>query len=98
MRRGKIARLSAIVREQLCRKMMNGESGNAVLEWLNGLEEVRWEIEHGFEGVPISKQNLHQWRKGGYVEWLKREEACEFLRDMDEAANDFSTATDQKPI
>src|SRR5579871_4636634 len=76
-RRGKIARLPQAIREELNQRLENGEQGGRLLEWLNGLPEVKKVLEVDFEGQPISDANLSAWRNGGFVDWqaLQRAEA-----------------------
>ena len=57
-RNGKIGRLPRAVREQLNRRLDNGEQGGQLLEWLNALPEVRDLVAREFGGQPIRKQNL----------------------------------------
>jgi hypothetical protein len=54
--------------------MENGEEGPALLQWLNQLPDVQKTLKESFEGVPISKQNLSEWRQGGFMEWHMRNE------------------------
>ncbi len=35
-----------------------------------------------FDGHPMREQNLSEWRKGGYREWLAGQEAREILGEM----------------
>ena len=74
MRNGKIARLPENVRNELNPRMESGESGEAILEWLNGLPAVQTMLKEAFDGVPISKQNLSEWRQGGFREWELKED------------------------
>ena len=39
-------------------------------------------MQNDFAGVPISKQNLSEWRQGGFEEWLARRDLCEDARDV----------------
>jgi hypothetical protein len=86
-RNGKIARLSREVRDELNRRLERSQPGPNLLDWLNGLPEVRELLQEQFEGEPISKQNLSQWRQGGFQEWLARQELWQAAVD----ANDFAT-------
>ena len=72
-RTGKIARLPYALRQQLNRRMRDGEPGAKLLEWLNGLPEVQSFLVAQFKGYAIQKQNLSQWRRGGYQDFLKEE-------------------------
>ncbi len=74
MRNGKIAKLPDDIQEELNQRMENAEEGPALLQWLNQLPEVQKTLKKEFEGVPISKQNLSEWRQGGFMEWHMRNE------------------------
>lgn len=70
-RLGKVAQLPVCLREEVCRRMLDGESGVNICHWLNSLPAVA-ERMRAFGLEPwISGQNLSEWRKGGYADWLK---------------------------
>ena len=94
-RTGKIARLSAIIREQLNRRMLNGEAAKPLLEWLNGLEEVQDTMKCYFKVCRVSEQNLTRCVR---QDWLRLEESCNFLEDLGEEAEGYFTATDERPV
>jgi hypothetical protein len=71
---GKIANLPNDLIEQLNLRLHDGFSGPQILKWLNNHKDARKVLEEEFDGVPISKQNLSQWRNGGYQEWRVRNE------------------------
>ena len=52
-RHGKIARLPHPIREQINRRLQNGEANKQTAEWLNTLPEVRSLLEAEFDGQPI---------------------------------------------
>jgi hypothetical protein len=74
-RNGKIARLPLAVREELNRRLENGESGTSLRAWLHSLPEVQAVLRAEFDGRAINAQNLTEWRQGGYREWLAAQEA-----------------------
>ena len=74
MAQGKIARLPHQIREQLNVRMRNAEKAKPLLQWLNSLPEVQAVLATEFGGVPILKQNLSQYRKRGYRDWLSQQE------------------------
>jgi hypothetical protein len=78
-RTGKIARLPCEVREQLNRQLQNGEQGRRLVEWLNALPEVQAVVAVEFAGRAIREQNISEWRKGGYQDWLFQQEALEVI-------------------
>ena len=79
-RRGKIARLPRTIREELNRRLRDGESGTKLLAWLNALPEVQCIVS--------------EWRKGGYREWLQTQEAAELVRHPFAEADDLRSAVD----
>ncbi len=85
-RNGKIARLPHAVREQLNRRLQDGEQGKALVPWLNGLPEVRAVMAREFQGRPVREQNVSEWKQGGYREWLLQQEALEGVGKFREEA------------
>jgi hypothetical protein len=83
-RHGKIARLPLTLREELNCRMQNGQLSPALLPWLNQLPEVQSLLAQSFAGRPISRQNLSEWRLGGYRDWLKLQERQLLIRRIAE--------------
>lgn len=79
---GKIARLPRSLREQLHRRLEDGESGVVLVAWLNALPEVQAVLQAEFAGRPITAQNLSEWKQGGYREWQKHQEALALAREF----------------
>lgn len=44
-------------------RLRDNESGQTILEWLNGLDQCK--------DAPINDANLSLWRQGGFAEWLE---------------------------
>jgi hypothetical protein len=95
-RNGKIARLPREIREQLNRRLSDGEPGGPLLAWLNGLPQVTHVLAKDFGGCVISKQNLCEWRAGGFVEWQARQETLAQARELAADASEITAATDGK--
>jgi hypothetical protein len=93
-RNGKIARLSRDVRNQLNRRMADGEPGVRLVEWLNGLEPVRQVLAQDFGGREISQQNLSEWKQRGYQEWVARQETLACTRELAADASELTEATE----
>src|ERR1041384_5521545 len=72
-RNGKIARLPRDIREEVNRRLQDGEPGGPLLAWLNALPTVSAVMAREFGGCAISKQNLCEWRGGGFAEWQARQ-------------------------
>jgi hypothetical protein len=94
---GKIARLPREVREQLNRRLLDGEKGQTLLVWLNAHEKVQRTLKTNFDGRGITKQNLSEWMHGGYREWVFQQEAIEVVRRMDIDASELDKAS-KKPL
>ncbi len=80
--KGKIGRLPLHLREEINRRLLEGQSAAKILPWLNELDEVRAILEEDFEGLSVNDENLSQWRKGGYADWLKRRDRLEHTREL----------------
>jgi hypothetical protein len=91
-RRGKIARLPRLVREQLNIRLDDAQEAAEILPWLNDLPEVRQFISRHFNGTPISPQNLSAWRQGGFHEWLLHRELLDSASHMREHVEEFQQA------
>src|SRR5579871_5420064 len=74
-RNGKIARLPVAIREELNRRIENGEQGVRLVEWLNTLPEVKAVVQTDFEGVAITEMNLSYWKNGGFLDWQAQQRA-----------------------
>src|ERR1051325_1780193 len=83
---GKISRLPQNLRDQLHRRLADGELGTTLLPWLNSLPEARAIIADHFNNEPISEQNLSDYRRNGFRRWEMRQAACEFISDETAAA------------
>ena len=50
--------------------------------WLNALPVVSALLARDFDGSPVSKQNLCEWRAGGFAEWQARQETLDQAREL----------------
>ena len=92
-RNGKIARLPLALREQLNHRLADAELGEPLLAWLNALPEVQAILAAQFGGNPISKQNLSEWRAGGFLAWQIRAEFLGQAQDLAQDATELAQAT-----
>jgi hypothetical protein len=65
----KIARLPGAIRNELNRRLDNGERNHSILKWINSLPEVQTILAAEFEGEPINRHNLNAWKKSGFRNW-----------------------------
>jgi hypothetical protein len=89
----KISRLPSCVREELNRRMENGELGPTLLPWLNSLPEVQAVLQKHFNGVEVSSQNLSTWRDTGFEEWRDRQRELDFVKSASEFSREAVAAT-----
>ena len=88
---GKIARLPRNIRDELNHRLENGEPGRRILGWLNALPDVQAVLKAEFGGSLINAQNLTNWRKGGYQDWLKQQERRATVRELMANAEELAT-------
>jgi len=86
---GKIARIPYKTREQLNLRLLNGELGSPLLKWLNELPDTIEILAELFGGKPITKQNLSEWRHGGYEDWLRHQHRQENFQQMNEQGEEL---------
>jgi hypothetical protein len=79
-----------VIREELNRRLDDGETAEKILTWVNAEPKGRAVLEEQFAGAPINKQNLSDWRQGGHQDWLRHREACELVSQMRERAEDLN--------
>ena len=89
-RNGKIARLPRAVRQELNRRLDDGEQGKKLILWLNALPEVQAIVAAEFGGKSIREQSLSEWRKGGYRDWVAQQEAMEMAARLGEDAAEWA--------
>ena len=75
----KIARLPRSIRDQLSHRLENGQIGRTILPWLNALPETKTIMAEFFGGSSITHQNLSEWRRGGYQDWLQQQHRKEWF-------------------
>jgi hypothetical protein len=89
-RNGKIARLPLSVRQELNRRLDDGEQGKKLVVWLNALPEVQAIVAAEFGGKAIREQNLSEWKQGGYRDWVAHQEALEVAARLCEDAKEWN--------
>ena len=89
-RNGKIARLPLAMRQELNRRLDEGEQAKKLVAWLNGLPEVQTIVAAEFGGKAIRAQNLSEWKQGGYLDWKAQQEAMEIAGRLGEDAAEWT--------
>jgi hypothetical protein len=91
---GKIARLPRNIRDELNHRLENGETSGMILPWLNALPTVQAVLAAEFQASLINGQNLSNWRKGGYQDWLKQQERRNLVRELTANAKELASEAD----
>jgi len=92
---GKIANIPSPIRDELNVRISDGDEGIELVEWLNAKPEVTEVLKKLFDGAPISEQNLSEWKKRGYQEWLAhRNSVDESFAVHDNSADIAATGID----
>jgi hypothetical protein len=89
---GKIARLPLAVRNELNRRLLEGEEGRELIAWLNGLPEVQAVLAAHFHGQPIGDMNLSRWKSGGYLAWCEEQIALSAVARIFEQSDNLQQA------
>ena len=92
-RTGKIARLPYQTRQELNRRLTDNEPGDPLIAWLNARPEVQTVLREQFEGNPITKQNLSEWRTGGFAIWALQQEVFGDALEAEEASDELDAVT-----
>lgn len=61
-----------MVREEVCQRIHDGQTASKIIAWLHTRDDVLKVLDEYFGEEPVSPQNISEWRKGGYRDWLKR--------------------------
>jgi hypothetical protein len=89
----KIARLPRQVRDELNRRLDDGELGPVILPWLNALPAVQQILKDHYKGVEVSDQNLSTWRETGFCEWQERQQEMIAIHAITEFSKEAVAAT-----
>jgi hypothetical protein len=97
-RNGKIARLPRQLREQLNRRIDNGEQGVSLVDWLNRQPGVIRTLNEHFDGRLINEQNLSDWKQGGFLEWQRHQDTLEWVRTLSGEAEQIAEDAGVMPV
>lgn len=97
-RTGKIARLPRAIRDQLNRRLDDGEPATHLAAWLNAQPEVRTVLAAHFGGQPINDSNLTAWKQGGFLDWQRHQEACAWVHALSDEADQLTQESAPLPL
>jgi hypothetical protein len=92
-RTGKIARLPREIRDELNRRLQDGQPGTELVTWLNSLQPVQAVLEMQFNSQPINAQNLSDWNDGGYRDWLLQQETVDLVHLMQDNSDELTQSS-----
>ena len=95
-RRGKVARLPEVIREELNQRLADGEPGSSLLAWLMALPAVQQVLASQFGGRALTSQNLSQWRQGGFAEWRARRRVWSGVKQLEAEAQNCPQIAEEK--
>jgi len=95
---GKIGRLPKSIRDELGRRLEDGEQGKELVKWLNAQSGVQRVLKEQFGGRPVTEQNLSEWKQTGHPEWLRHEETRSLVSKLTEQSDDLDEAADGMEI
>lgn len=73
-RHGKIGRLPRGIREELNRRLQQGERGAPLANWLNGLPETQAALARDLGRRKVTLRHLARWEKGGFRDWQAKQD------------------------
>lgn len=76
---GKIGRMPADIRREVCRRLADNETASSVIGWLESDPRARAVLDEQFDGAKVIPQNLSEWKKNPEFE--------RFVRQREEVAN-----------
>jgi len=95
---GKIGRLPKYIRDQLNRRIEDGEQGKELVKWLNCEPDVLEVLQEQFGGRAITEQNISEWKQTGHQDWLRQQETRLLVNNLAEQAEDLDVAADGMEI
>ena len=97
-RYGKIARLPEPLRTDVNRALQRGDDTATVLDWLNREPRTLQVLRKWFQGRPVSPQNLSHWRRGGYENWRRHQQACQMAHRMVDQFDGMEEVLEGRPL
>jgi hypothetical protein len=81
-RKGKVASLPATIREEVNKRLFDGQQSPQIIKWLHEQPEVLRILDDRWGEEPVNAQNISEWRKGGYQDWLDRREKVSAIKTL----------------
>jgi hypothetical protein len=92
-RKGKVATLPAKIREEVNRRLHDGEQARQILPWLNADKDVLRVLDELWHEEPVTAQNLSEWRRGGFQDWQRQREHIEKIKILADFSSKMAQAS-----
>lgn len=98
---GKIGRMPAEIRREVCRRLADNETATSVIAWLETQPAARAVLDEQFDGAKVLPQNISEWKKNPeFVRFVQQRERvaetkgfCEFSLEMAKAGGGVSSGS-----
>ncbi|HPS07331.1 MAG TPA: hypothetical protein PLG22_07350 [Kiritimatiellia bacterium] len=98
---GKIGRMPADIRREVCRRLADNEPAASVIGWIETQPAARATLDEHFDGAKVLPQNLSEWKRNPeFMRYCKQRDAvanakgfCEFSLDMAKASGGISSGS-----
>lgn len=98
---GKIGRMPADIRREVCRRLADNETAASVIAWLESQKAARDVLDDQFDGAKVLPQNLSEWKRNPeFQRFVKQREDiaqakgyCEFSLGMAKAAGGINSGS-----
>lgn len=98
---GKIGRMPADIRREVCRRLADNETAASVIAWLEQQQSARISLDENFDGAKVLPQNLSEWKRNPeFARYCKQRDDvanakgyCEFSLDMAKASGGINSGS-----
>jgi hypothetical protein len=94
--KGKIGCLPRAIREELNRRIDDGQQAPQILDWLNAEPAVQEALARRWPGQPINAPNLSAWRHDGYEDWRRERDDIERIKELSLHAMELGDAAGRR--
>jgi hypothetical protein len=91
---GKIGRMPADIRREVCRRLADNETAQSIIEWIETEPIARAVLDEQFDGAKVLPQNLSEWKRNPeFSRFVKRREDVANAKVYSDFALDLAGAS-----
>lgn len=91
---GKIGRMPADIRREVCRRLADNEPASSIIEWLGTQPAARSTLDEYFDGAKVLPQNLSEWKRNPeFSRFVKQRSDVAEARNYSQFAMDLAKAS-----